>query len=614
MLWHVGATLLILAAPAQWYLGSALPLLSPPEQLQLWAWAAAYLVLALSLVVVNGRDAAPRWSLPFRVAVCFGVAWLALRFSSDVPVSRAVLLLALGLATILSMGPAFIGKRGLLVLTALLFGLAGVSLAGGNEVSRAPTANRPARVLATEREAVASREYRGLVDSVQVDGGALAAFGDGFLLVTGEGEFYRVGWGGPDSVLVSRRLPLTATFNRDKLFEAGAEVFGPVGGEFEVRTTDIAIDTTVSPQRVYLAHNYWNPEQRCQTVRVSVADLPDSAATPRGDAWTLLYETSPCVAPSYELRRAGVGARLAWLDTKTLALSVGDHGLGIQDGHEGPQDPASPYGKILRLGTDGRVSMLSRGHRNPQGLAVTRGGALWSTEHGPQGGDEVNAVVAGANYGWPLATYGVQYGQDRWPLMGDRRDHTGFAEPSMAFVPSIGISNLIEVEGGGFPEWQGDLLVSSLRDRSLYRMRTHGDRIIFTERVPVGYRVRDLEQARNGHIVLWLDGGVLMDLSRAPMELEGPKLYATCAGCHGTALEGTPTGPSLRGVVGREIASTAFGYTPALDTLKGEWTAERLDVFLQDPAKFAPGTRMVLSGLDQRTRFRIIEYLRDYRP
>jgi cytochrome c2 len=251
------------------------------------------------------------------------------------------------------------------------------------------------------------------------------------------------------------------------------------------------------------------------------------------------------------------------------------------------------------------------GHRNTQGLTVAPDGRVWSTEHGPQGGDEVNRIVPGGNYGWPLATYGVQYGQDSWPLAAGKRDHGEFIEPALAFVPSIGISNLIAVSGTAFPAWTGDLLVSSLRDASLHRLRTRDDRILYDERIHIGPRIRDIKQGKDGRILLWTDAARILVLSRAAYGSPGERAYAACVGCHGAALEGTPLGPPLRGVVGKRVASDpSFTYSPALRQVGGNWTIERLHVFLKNPNGFAEGTSMNFPGVPDSIAFRLIGYLR----
>src|SRR5262249_4081638 len=158
----------------------------------------------------------------------------------------------------------------------------------------------------------------------------------------------------------------------------------------------------------------------------------------------------------------------------------------------------SAYGKVLLLDRSGRHEIFTIGHRNPQGLLVDREHRIWETEHGPQGGDEINLLEKGRNYGYPLVTYGTEYGRYFWPLAPWAHDHGEYTEPVQAFVPSIAISNLIQVDSDLFSEWKGDLLVGSLNTQSVYRVRVRGDRIIYIEQIPVGVRVRDLAEGSDG--------------------------------------------------------------------------------------------------------------------
>ncbi|UPJ40050.1 PQQ-dependent sugar dehydrogenase [Bradyrhizobium sp. 40] len=128
-------------------------------------------------------------------------------------------------------------------------------------------------------------------------------------------------------------------------------------------------------------------------------------------------------------------------------------------------DPAASYGKTLAIKiADGRATM---GHRNSEGLYVDRSGTIWSTEHGPQGGDELNRVVQGANYGWPYATYGTDCGSFSWPLNKPELDRKNYETPVFAWVPSIAVANLVGVERGLFSEWEGDLLIATLKAMTL---------------------------------------------------------------------------------------------------------------------------------------------------
>jgi len=210
------------------------------------------------------------------------------------------------------------------------------------------------------------------------------------------------------------------------------------------------------------------------------------------------------------------GGRLALDGQGRLLLSVGDYGFeGLNDKPAYPQLPDVSYGKILLLDMAGGAAPFSLGHRNPQGLFVDNQGRVWSTEHGPEGGDELNLVVRGGNYGWPLATYGTAYDSDVWPLATDPGSHGRFREPAEAFVPSVGISQLLQVGSKYLPRWAGDLLVSSLQAATLFRVHLAGDRVVYTERLDVSTRVRDIAEGQDGRILIWNDNGEVASLTLA---------------------------------------------------------------------------------------------------
>jgi cytochrome c2 len=252
------------------------------------------------------------------------------------------------------------------------------------------------------------------------------------------------------------------------------------------------------------------------------------------------------------------------------------------------------------------------GHRNPQGLFADGPGAIWLTEHGPQGGDELNLIERGANYGWPLATYGTQYGAHFWPGDAVPGSHGGYAEPFYSWVPSIGVSSLLVVHGPQFKLWDQDLLVGSLKDGALYRARVRNSRIVMLERIAFGRRIRDLAEGSGGELMLWSDRGALLRVQTDTEVGGGETLFQACTGCH-TIGDGVSNGigPDLRRVVNRPVAATAgYAYSPAMRQLGGEWSRERLDRFLTNPAVYVPGTRMKFAGVaDPAARRQLIEFL-----
>ena len=206
------------------------------------------------------------------------------------------------------------------------------------------------------------------------------------------------------------------------------------------------------------AYTYWNDDKKCVTSRVAVLDLREEWRFGQG-RWRIVFESTPCLSFD-EFRGNQAGGRLVEMGPGTLYFSIGDFG------HDGVtykflgQGNATSYGKIIEIDVDKPdYRVVSTGHRNPQGLTRDSQGRVWSTEHGPRGGDELNLIRVGKDYGWPNVTLGTDYFRHAWPLSPRQGRHDGYEEPIYAWIPSIGVSNLIEVSNFS-PEWNGDLLVA----------------------------------------------------------------------------------------------------------------------------------------------------------
>jgi len=266
---------------------------------------------------------------------------------------------------------------------------------------------------------------------------------------------------------------------------------------------------------------------------------------------------------------------------------------------------------LIDLAT-GDSEIFSVGHRNPQGLHVGPDGTIWLTEHGPKGGDELNIVNKAGNYGWPNVTYGTDYQGKSWPLNEAQGRHLGFDRPAFAWVPSIGVSNLLVIDDPSLPHWQGDLLIGSMKAKTLFRMRVHDGRAIFVETIDVGERVRDLTLGSDGSIILWTDRASLMVLRPVAQDEQTNPFSMHCAGCH-RVDDGLAhgNGPDLRGVFGRKAGSAkGFEYSAALQDADIRWTRENLHQYLEDPKALVPGTTMFINGIeDPAVRSRLIDYL-----
>ncbi|MEO6446701.1 MAG: PQQ-dependent sugar dehydrogenase [Gemmatimonadaceae bacterium] len=215
------------------------------------------------------------------------------------------------------------------------------------------------------------------------------------------------------------------------------------------------------------------------------------------------------------------GSRLAFDRDGYLFVTVGERMVppsGNLEAHPA-QDIANHHGTILRMHDDGRVptdnpfvgrdsarpEIWSYGHRNPQGLITNPAtGDVWATEHGPQGGDELNRIQKGLNYGWPVIGFGVNYGSGSAIHGGTRRE--GMEQPVSIWVPSIGTSGLMLYSGDKFPAWKGQLFAGGLVGERVSRLTLDGTRAEFAEDIArkLG-RVRDVRQGLDGFIYLAID-------------------------------------------------------------------------------------------------------------
>jgi cytochrome c2 len=460
-------------------------------------------------------------------------------------------------------------------------------------------------------------EYRKLITPSPSVGGAVVAFRDHFLLASGVGDLFLLSRSA-NGELSSRPLAPAVPINWHD-FE---HTFGHADEVSSFRTADLLVQDLGERVRLFASHHYWKADERCFVVRVSMLEA-DSAQLLSADltssAWRTIFESTPCVridtqVPLNHFGGIFVGGRMALLSPHELLLALGDHGHdGIRQPEVFSQDMSTSFGKTLWIDlTDFSSGVFSSGHRNPQGLYIDSPDAIWLTEHGPQGGDELNLIRRGANYGWPLVTYGVQYGSHTWPGTALPGSHEGYTEPFYSWIPSLGVSNLIVMHSPQFSSWEGDLLISSLKNGALFRARVRESRIVMMERIPFGRRIRDLAQGSHGELLLWTDSGSVLVIEPDNEVASGDSVFQVCAGCH-TIDDGLShgIGPDLRKVVNRPVAAAVgYRYSPALAELGGRWTPDRLDQFLADPRAFVPGTRMNFRGIpDALDRKELIEFL-----
>jgi cytochrome c2 len=465
-----------------------------------------------------------------------------------------------------------------------------------------------------------SQQY--VIPPPSTQAGGITTFLDRYLLASGDGDLYLFSRPEAPKLLqlqkLTHRVPLNST--------AFAEAMRGVSVQLSwFRVTDVLAQSTPTGVRLFASHHFWDVNNKCFSVRVSMLEGTSQSFTSAVEkpSWQTVFNTAPCIAivsPGRAPRFGGLegGGRLAQFDDEHILLTVGDHAMdGWGSENKAAQDPQSSFGKVMLVNfRSGESRIFTSGHRNSQGITVGESGKVWSTEHGPQGGDELNLLSDGKNYGWPLVTYGVDYDTHAWPLaeIPGSHDSDAFQQPHMAWIPSIGISALVELSDSKFEHWRGDLLIGSLINRQLWRVRVRENRVVLMEPIPIGERIRDLVIGHQGELVMWTDRESIMFLEPAPKKLDsGAKhLFRACAACHSVPQgQDYAIGPNLVGIVGRKVASVeGFEYSAALRAFGGVWTKERLDAYLKNPAAAVPGTSMYFPGVaDADSRKKLIEYL-----
>lgn len=308
------------------------------------------------------------------------------------------------------------------------------------------------------------------------------------------------------------RMLVTERVGRLRIVEADGSVDPePVAGlpdafiAAQAGLMEVALDPDYRQNRwLYLSYAYGS--QEANNTRLARARLVDGEL----QDLEVLFTAQPLKTGA-----AHYGGRIAFLADKTLVLTLGD---GF-DWREQAQNPANHLGKIVRLNRDGSVprnnplygqegaaeEIYSLGHRNVQGIFFdAEHDRLYSHEHGPRGGDELNLIEPGANYGWPLVTFGVDYTGAR---VSPYTELPGLAAPLLQWTPSVAPSSLTRYRGELFPDWQGDLFASTLAERSVRRIRLRdgmlaGEEVLFEE---LGERIRDVRSGPDGALYLLTD-------------------------------------------------------------------------------------------------------------
>jgi len=357
-----------------------------------------------------------------------------------------------------------------------------------------------------------------------------------------------------DSGFEEGRDPLTGASNPvHRLFLVDAStltikphgfVSYPIGDMDRYRTLDMVLDpNTVGDEKtIFLSVAVSSQDGDCRAVKIFKMKVQTALHLSPSEGHSINeFFSTPCFPPSgpgeYS-RELATGlhvsggrvvpvpvSQLANSDSQEIYLSIGDFVDLANTNPDLSRSQEALLGSVLKINSQGAFEVVARGFRNPQGLAFARIDGMTSlleTEHGPRGGDELNLVVQGGDYGWPRSSYGTPYSSQN-PCC--RPDQQGVLvdqiRPLYSWLPSIAPSQLLQNGGLEFQDWwsnysgEGDLIVSSLGGQSIFRIRIEEGAVRYSEQIKIGFRIRNIVQTTRGLLVLSSDEGSLVVLSAA---------------------------------------------------------------------------------------------------
>lgn len=306
------------------------------------------------------------------------------------------------------------------------------------------------------------------------------------------------------------RMLVTEKSGQMRIVDAQGKITEPLDGVPAVANggqgglLDVVLDPQFAKtQRIYFS--YSEPREGGNATAVAYATLEKNQLS----NLKIIFQQQPAMKSNKHF-----GSRLVFAPDGNLFITLGERGIGQQLA----QNVDNDIGKVVRVDREGQVpsdnpflkkkdarpELWSLGHRNPQGAAINpKSGKLWTNEHGPKGGDEINVPMPGRNYGWPLITYGVNYSGTK---VGDgESQRIGLEQPIHFWVPSIAPSGMAFYTASRFPQWQGNLFVGSLKFGQLVRLQLDGEKITHEERHELGSRIRDVRQGPDGYLYLLTD-------------------------------------------------------------------------------------------------------------
>ena len=325
-------------------------------------------------------------------------------------------------------------------------------------------------------------------------GAALARLADGRLLL-----------GGGSNGLTLFLYDLT-TQKQTTIGRAGTSAERINDSRFAI--TDIAVlSQTTDTAQLLISYPRYNSARQCVTVVVYSyqAQFNTNPSLKRGKLW---FQSNPCVPISAVQHAAG---RMEVIDSKSAYLTIGD--LGYPE--IGDKTKRGTLGSVMKISAT-KTTQISSGHRNAQGIVLI-GKDLYTSEHGPRGGDELNLIQQGIDYGWPIVTYGERYSLGDYVKPTNPESHNGFRKPLTYWVPSVAPTELIQLPANSaWGAWSSSIVMGTLREESLIFIQMNNKRVVGQmQKVKVDERIRDLDLANDGSIIATTDSGKLLIIGPA---------------------------------------------------------------------------------------------------
>jgi glucose/arabinose dehydrogenase len=292
-----------------------------------------------------------------------------------------------------------------------------------------------------------------------------------------------------------------STQNQTTIGRAGTSVERLNDSRFAI--TDIAVLTeTTNAAQLLISYPRYNSARDCVTVVVHSyqANFGAQPSLKRGKLW---FQSNPCVPVGAVQHAAG---RMEVIDSKNVYLTIGD--LGYPE--IGDKSKRGTLGSVMQISAN-KVIQISSGHRNAQGILLI-GKDLYTSEHGPRGGDELNLIQPGIDYGWPTVTYGEKYSIGDYVKPTNPESHNGFRKPLTYWVPSVAPTELIQLPtDSAWGPWSSSIVMGTLREESLIFIQMKNKRVVGQmQAVNVDERIRDMDLTKDGAIIATTDSGKLL--------------------------------------------------------------------------------------------------------